>query len=70
MLRISICRIPIDNPAQGVATIKIKTGTPDKTSTVTVTSPSAVIGELSFSAPGGDGFADARMDLSTLPWLR
>ncbi len=61
----------VHDPAQGVATINIKTG-PNIPSTVTVISPTAGVGTLSFSAPnaGGDGYADARMDLTTLPWLR
>jgi hypothetical protein len=59
----------IDDPAQGVNSILIQPGLP---SNVTVVSPAAGVGSLDFSAPGagGDGFADARMDLSTLPWLR
>ena len=62
----------IDDPAQGVNTIIIKAGAPNKTSNVTVVSPAAGVGELSFSAPGvgGDGYADARMNLTALPWLR
>lgn len=60
----------IDDPAQGVATIKIKSGTPDSTSTVTVPLPISGVGDLTFSAPGGDGFADVRIDMSTKPWLR
>jgi len=59
----------VDNPAQGAATINIKTG-PNMPSTVTVVSPTAGVGELSFSAPGGDGYADARLDLSVPFWLR
>lgn len=61
----------VHDPAQGVATINIKTG-PNIPSTVTVVSPSAGVGELSFSAPGsgGDGYADARMDLSARSWLQ
>lgn len=60
----------IDNPAQGVATIIIKSGTPNKTSTVTVVAPAAGAGSLDFSAPLADGYADASMDLSAQPWLR
>ena len=61
----------VHDPAQGVATINIKTG-PNIPSTVTVVSPTAGVGELSFSAPdaGGDGYADARMDLSARSWLQ
>lgn len=61
----------VHDPAQGVATINIKTG-PNIPSTVTVVSPTAGTGELSFSAPGagGDGYADARMDLSARSWLQ
>jgi MSHA biogenesis protein MshQ len=60
----------VHDPAQGVATINIKTG-PNIPSTVTVVSPTVGTGELSFSAPGagGDGYADARMDLSARSWL-
>ncbi|MDO8595846.1 MAG: hypothetical protein Q7R45_04395 [Sulfuricaulis sp.] len=61
----------VHDPAQGVATINIKTG-PNIPSTVTVVSPTAGVGELSFSAPGagGDGYADARIDLSARSWLQ
>ena len=61
----------VHNPAQGVATINIKTG-PNIPSTVTVVTPTAGAGELSFSAPGagGDGYADARLDLSARSWLQ
>ncbi|WP_372522089.1 DUF6701 domain-containing protein [Sulfuricaulis sp.] len=61
----------VHDPAQGVATINIKTG-PNIPSTVTVVSPTAGVGELSFSAPGagGDGYADARMDLAARSWLQ
>jgi MSHA biogenesis protein MshQ len=61
----------VHDPAQGVATINIKTG-PNIPSTVTVVSPTVGTGELSFSAPGagGDGYADARMDLSARSWLQ
>ncbi|MCR4332116.1 MAG: hypothetical protein NUV34_05350 [Sulfuricaulis sp.] len=63
--------VPAPGPGQGVATINIKVA-PNFPSTVTVVSPTAGTGELSFSAPGtgGDGYADARLDLSARSWLQ
>jgi MSHA biogenesis protein MshQ len=57
----------IDNPPQGTNSIDIKAG---NSSTVTVVSPSAGVGELTFSKPDVDGYADASMNLSTRAWLR
>ena len=61
----------VHDPAQGVATINIKVS-PNMPSTVTVVSPAAGTGSLDFSAPGagGDGYADAGMNLSAQPWLQ
>lgn len=61
----------VHDPAQGAATINIKVS-PNMPSTVTVVSPAAGAGSLDFSAPGagGDGYADASMNLSARPWLR
>lgn len=57
----------VHNPAQGAATINIKVS-PNMPSTVTVVSPGA--GQLSFTAPLADGYADASMNLSAQPWLQ
>ncbi|MDO8705837.1 MAG: hypothetical protein Q7J84_12915 [Sulfuricaulis sp.] len=56
-------------PGLGAATIKIK-DPPLSTTTVTVVTPTAGVGELSFTAPLVDGYADARMDLPAQTWLR
>lgn len=64
----------IDDPAAGTATIIVKTGSPNKTTTASFagTAMSSGNGGLSFGAPGvgGDGYADVRFDLSAMPWLR
>jgi MSHA biogenesis protein MshQ len=59
----------VHDPAQGVATINIQVS-PDKPSTVTVVSPAAGAGQLNFTAPMADGYADASMNLSARPWLQ
>lgn len=61
---------PPPGPGQGMPTIIIKSGTPNKTSTVTVVPTAAGVGELNFSAPMADGYADASIDLSGNAWLR
>jgi MSHA biogenesis protein MshQ len=59
----------IDDPGEGSNTIIIKS---PQTSLVTVVSPAPATGtgELLFSKPDADGYADASMNLSAQPWLQ